>query len=88
MVGVYSRIFAATSSRWTSAASTAAGRQVPPQAMWAVPGFLGFSWFIWGALSDEIKQSVGLYWDPNVIINKVEADRAKRMEARETVKSE
>ena len=85
-MGVYSRIFAATSSRWTSAASSA-GRKFPPQALWALPGFVGFSWFIWGALSVEIKQSVGLYWDPDAIINKVEADRAKRMEEREALKA-
>jgi hypothetical protein len=84
-MSVYSRIFAATSKKWIS--SGASGRSIPAQALWAFPGLLGASWFIWGALSEDIQSSVGLYWDPDVIINKVEAEREHRMEAREAAKA-
>ena len=84
-MSVYARIFAATSKRFTSAASS--GKGVPPQAFWAVPGFVGFTWFIWGALTDEIKQSVGMYYDPDALNNKIEAEKAKRLSAREALKA-
>jgi hypothetical protein len=85
MSGVYSRIFAATSRRFTSAVRSS-GTTVPPQALWAVPGVVGASWFIWGALSVDIRSGLGLYWDPDAVLNKVEADRAKRLEDREALK--
>ena len=79
-MSVYSRIFAATSRKFTSAA--ASGQRIPPQALWAVPGFVTVTWFIWGALTDEIKQSVGLYYDPDIVVKRVEAERARRLEAK------
>jgi NACalpha-BTF3-like transcription factor len=84
-MSVYSRIFAATSKKWVS--SGASGRSIPPQAFWAFPGLLGASWFIWDALNEDIKRSVGLYWDPDVILNTVEAEREQRMAAKEAVKA-
>jgi hypothetical protein len=59
----------------------------PERLLWAFPAGLAATWFIWGALTDEIKQSVGLYWDPEAEINKVEMERAKRLEAREALKA-
>jgi hypothetical protein len=47
---------------------------------------VAFTWFIFGALTDDIKQSVGLYWDPDAEVNKVEMERAKRLEARAALK--
>jgi hypothetical protein len=84
-MSIYSRIFAATSRRLTSAAIS--GQKLPPQALWAFPGFVGFTWFIWGALTDDIKQSVGLYYDPDAVMKRVEAERAQRLEAREKLKA-
>jgi hypothetical protein len=55
--------------------------------LWAFPAGLAATWFIFGALTDEIKQSLGLYWDPDAEINKVEMERAKRLEAREALKA-
>ena len=83
-MSVYSRIFAATTKRFSSAASSGRGF---PQAAWALPGFLGVSWFIWGALDPEIRKSVGLYWDPDAVLNRVEAERTQRLEAREAAKA-
>jgi hypothetical protein len=82
---VYSRIFAATSKRFSSAASS--GRKYPPQLLWGLPGFVGATWFIWGALTEDIKQSVGLYWDPDVVIKRVDAERIQRIEAKEAAKA-
>jgi hypothetical protein len=47
---------------------------------------VAFTWFIFGALTDDIKQSVGLYWDPEADVNKVEMERANRLEARAALK--
>jgi hypothetical protein len=47
-----------------------------------------FPWFIWGALTDEIKQSVGLYYDPDAVIKRVEMERTKRLEAKGPLKKE
>ena len=84
-MSVYSRIFAATSKRLTSAAASGGG--IPPLAFWAVPGAVTFTWFIWGALTDEIKQSVGLYYDPDAIVKRVEMERTKRLEAKGLLKA-
>ena len=84
-MAIYSRIFASTSGRFASAATT--GRQYPPQLFWTLPGFVGFSWFIWGGLTDEIRQSVGLYWDPDAVNKRVEAEREQRLAAKEVAKS-
>ena len=84
-MSIYSRIFAATSKRLTTAVIS--GQKLPPQALWAFPGFVGFTWFIWGALTDDIKQSVGLYYDPDAVMKRVEAERAQRLEAREKLKA-
>lgn len=84
-MSIYSRIFAKTSQRFASAAIS--GRSVPPHFVWGAPGFVAFTWFIWGALNDDIKESVGLYWDPDAAINRVEAEYLKRMEAREALKA-
>jgi hypothetical protein len=78
-MSVYSRIFTATSRRLTSSVSTG----YRPQVLWAVPGFIGATWFIWAALSDDIQASVGLYYDPDALLNKVEAERTLRLEAKE-----
>eukprot|EP00538_Stauroneis_constricta_P010729 CAMPEP_0119563954 /NCGR_PEP_ID=MMETSP1352-20130426/25332_1 /TAXON_ID=265584 /ORGANISM="Stauroneis constricta, Strain CCMP1120" /LENGTH=51 /DNA_ID=CAMNT_0007612647 /DNA_START=82 /DNA_END=234 /DNA_ORIENTATION=+ len=51
MSGTYARIFAATTKRLTS--SAVKGANVPPQALWALPGLVGFTWFIWEALTDD-----------------------------------
>ena len=67
-MSVYSRIFAATSQRLQ--ASRRMMPNVPKEvAIWAFPGFLGASWFLWGALTEDIKRSVGLYWDPDATLN-------------------
>mmetsp|Transcript_28392 Transcript_28392/g.79865 ORF Transcript_28392/g.79865 Transcript_28392/m.79865 type:complete len:90 (-) Transcript_28392:1081-1350(-) len=84
MSGTYARIFAATTKRLTS--SAVKGANVPPQALWALPGLVGFTWFIWEALTDDIKQSVGLWWDPDAIVNRVEAEKQERLAAREAAK--
>jgi hypothetical protein len=84
-MSIYSRIFAATSKRLTSAG--ASGQRIPAVAFWAAPGLLGASWFIWGALNDDIKQSVGLYYDPDIVMKRVEAEREARMEAKEQLKA-
>ena len=85
IMSVYSRIFATTSKRLTSAASSGGG--IPPLAFWAAPGAVAFTWFIWGALTDEIKQSVGLYYDPDAIIKRVEMERTQRLEAKGLLKA-
>lgn len=54
---------------------------------WTIAG-VAFTWFIFGALTDDIKQSLGLYWDPDAVVNKVEMERTKRLEAREALKPE
>mmetsp|Transcript_28391 Transcript_28391/g.79859 ORF Transcript_28391/g.79859 Transcript_28391/m.79859 type:complete len:91 (-) Transcript_28391:1081-1353(-) len=84
MSTVYGRIYSSTSHRLTS--SITKGSNVPPQALWAFPGFVGFTWFIWEALTDDIKQSVGLWWDPDAIVNRVEAEKQERLAAREAAK--
>eukprot|EP00980_Cylindrotheca_fusiformis_P026674 scaffold16878_cov64-Cylindrotheca_fusiformis.AAC.1 len=84
-MSVYSRIFASTSQRFVS--SRISGRKIPPQALWAFPGFVGFSWFIWDALTEDIRSSVGLYWDPDAVLKKVEAEREQRLEAKEAAKA-
>jgi hypothetical protein len=84
-MSIYSRIFAATSKRLTSAA--ARGQRIPPEAFWAFPGLVGASWFMWGALTDDIKQSVGLYYDPDIVLKRVEAEREARLEAKEQLKA-
>ena len=85
-MSVYSRIFATTTKKFTSAISSGRGK-ISPELYWVGPGLLGFSWFIWGALTQDIKQSVGLYWDPDAVINRVEAERIQRMEAKEAAKA-
>jgi hypothetical protein len=85
IMSVYSRIFATTSKRLTSAAASGGG--IPPLAFWAAPGAVAFTWFIWGALTDEIKQSVGLYYDPDAIIKRVEMERTQRLEAKGLLKA-
>jgi hypothetical protein len=50
------------------------------------PAGVAFTWFIFDALSDDIKKSVGLYWDPDAELNRVEMERAKRLEARAALK--
>jgi len=84
-MSVYSRIFATTSKRLTSAAASGGG--IPPLAFWAVPGGVTFTWFIWGALTDENKHSVGLYYDPDAIVKRVEMERTKRLEAKGLLKA-
>ena len=88
-MSIYQKIFAATSRRAaTSAAfSTKTAMSRAPQALWAVPAGVAATWFIFGALTDEIKQSVGLYYDPLTDVNRVEMERVKRMEAREAEKA-
>ena len=78
-MSVYSKIFLATSRRLTSSVSTG----YRPQVLWALPGFIGASWFIWSALSPDIQASVGLYYDPDVLVKKVEAERTQRLAAKE-----
>jgi hypothetical protein len=82
-MSVYSRIFLATSRRLTSSVSTG----YRPQVIWALPGFIGATWFLWGALSPDIQGSVGLYYDPDALLNKVEAERTQRLEAKEASKA-
>ena len=88
-MSVYQKIFAATSRR--AAASSAITSQKlfakAPQALWAIPAGTAATWFIFGALTDEIKQSVGLYYDPHTDVKIVEMERAKRIEAKEAEKA-
>jgi len=88
-MSVYQKIFAATSRR--AAASSAITSQKlftkAPQALWAIPAGTAATWFIFGALTDEIKQSVGLYYDPHFDVNRVEMERATRIEAKEAEKA-
>ena len=74
---IYSKIFAETSRRFAGSSF----KVNPPLALWAFPGFVGFSWFIWGALTEDIKSSVGLYWDPDRVLKRVEAEREQRIKA-------
>jgi hypothetical protein len=72
------------------AANSAVNSQAPhhpsPQVLWAVPGFIGATWFIWHAfLSDKIQQSVGLHCDPDASLNKVEPECTQRLEAKEAL---
>jgi flagellar biosynthesis GTPase FlhF len=84
-MSVYSKIFASTSKRFASAVSS--GRQYPPGIVWGLPGFVGFTWIIWGGLTEDIRSSVGLYWDPDAIIHRVEAERFQRLEAKAAAKA-
>ena len=84
-MSIYSRIFANTSKRFASA--TISGRKIPPHGVWGIPGAVVCTWFIWGALTDDIKQSVGLYWDPDAEVDRVEAERFERLEAKEALKA-
>jgi hypothetical protein len=79
-MSVYARIFAATSKRLASAGQS--GKTISPLTAWAFPGFVFGTWMIWGALSDDIKMSIGLYYDPDVVINRVQAEKDQRMAAR------
>lgn len=61
---------------------------IPPStALWAVPAGITLTWFIWDALNDDIKQSVGLYYDPDAVMKRVEMERTQRLEAKEALKA-
>eukprot|EP00542_Grammatophora_oceanica_P013141 CAMPEP_0194035438 /NCGR_PEP_ID=MMETSP0009_2-20130614/7863_1 /TAXON_ID=210454 /ORGANISM="Grammatophora oceanica, Strain CCMP 410" /LENGTH=164 /DNA_ID=CAMNT_0038676787 /DNA_START=90 /DNA_END=584 /DNA_ORIENTATION=- len=40
-------------------------RLVPPAAPWLLPGLVGATWFVWPAVDQEWKVSMGLMKDPN-----------------------
>ena len=64
------------------------GIAVPKQqALWAVPGLVFGTWFLWGALTKDIKEMVGLYYDPDALLNRVEAERVARLQAKAQAKS-
>ena len=86
MSGVYGRIFAATSKRMASA-GRAGAPPVSPLALWAVPGGVFATWMIWEALSQDIKESVGLYIDPDRVVNRVQAEKDQRLAVREAAKA-
>jgi hypothetical protein len=86
-MSVYQKIFSTTSKRFANSSLISKSALSPERALWAFPAGLAFTWFVWGALTDEIKQSVGLYWDPDAEINRVEMEREKRLEAREALKA-
>ena len=46
----------------------------PRYAMWALPGAAGAMWFIWPAVSDEFKVSVGMLPDPEASATAATAD--------------
>ena len=82
-MSIYSRIFRQTSQKLMSS-----GMAVPKQqALWAVPGLVFGTWFLWGALTKDIKEMVGLYYDPDALLNKVEAERVARLQAKAQAKS-
>lgn len=85
MSSIYSRIFATTSRRFTSAAG--AFKNLPSAGLWALPAAVGASWFIWDALTPDLRSSVGLYWDPDAVLKRVEAERTQRLEAKEALKA-
>jgi hypothetical protein len=84
-MSVYARIFAATSKKFTSAAGSL-NASMQKLGVWGVPAAVGFTWFIWGALTDDIKKSVGLYYDPDAVLKQIEAEREQRLEARQAAK--
>jgi hypothetical protein len=86
-MSIYQKIFATTSRRFASSGLISKQMLSPERLLWAFPAGLAATWFIWGALTDDIKQSVGLYWDPEADMNKVEMERAKRMEAKAALKA-
>ena len=86
MSGIYGRIFAATSKRMAAAGQKGAP-PISPLALWAVPGGVFATWLIWEALTDDIKASVGLYIDPDRVVNRVQAEKDKRLAAREAAKA-
>lgn len=63
------------------------GGGVPPQLLWAVPGGVFATWFIWGALTDDIKESLGFRYDPDAVVNRVEAEKIERLAARSAAKA-
>ena len=46
----------------------------PRYAMWALPGAAGAMWFIWPAVSDEFKVSIGMLPDPEASAAAAAAD--------------
>ena len=84
-MSVYSRIYAATSRHLVTAVKS--GRRIPPVAFWIPPALVASTWFIWGALTDDIKMSFGLYYDPDIIIKRVEAEREERLVAKAELKA-
>ena len=87
-MSIYQKIFSTTTKRALNSTGLISKSALSPErALWAVPALTAFTWFIFGALTDDIKQSMGLYWDPDAEINRVEAERAKRLEAREALKA-
>mmetsp|Transcript_60022 Transcript_60022/g.70129 ORF Transcript_60022/g.70129 Transcript_60022/m.70129 type:complete len:153 (-) Transcript_60022:68-526(-) len=55
------------------------GRKAPLYGGWVVPAVIGGTWFIWPAVGDETKVSLGLLPDPEVL--KAEAEAAAKISA-------
>ena len=48
---------------------------------------VGLTWFAWAAIDPEYRQAVGMYYDPDAVVNRVEAERVQRIEAKEAAKN-
>ncbi|OEU10760.1 hypothetical protein FRACYDRAFT_246627 [Fragilariopsis cylindrus CCMP1102] len=89
-MSVYQKIFQATSRRaaQASAFSVSSLRTNQPLALWAIPAGVGATWFLWGALTDELKEGIfGLTYDYDYDVNKVEMERTQRMDARIAIRA-
>lgn len=65
----------ATFANWARHSS----RSLVPAAGWALPGVVGGLWFIWPAVDEEWKISMGLMRDPNEIVKpKVNINERKK----------
>mmetsp|Transcript_11695 Transcript_11695/g.33640 ORF Transcript_11695/g.33640 Transcript_11695/m.33640 type:complete len:140 (-) Transcript_11695:705-1124(-) len=93
-MSVYQKIFQTTTRR-AAASAAFAGKNMAKsvqssghkKAIWAFPAGVAASWFIFDALTDEIKQGFGLYYDPQMDVNRVEMERMKRMDERAAIKA-
>merc|ERR1712238_18962 len=91
--GVYHKIFQAKTRRAGQSSAINIPKAVERKsqaemAFWALPAGLAASWFIWGALTPDIKEMVGFTpIDYNYDINRVEMEFLKRIDGRAALKA-